>query len=266
MTEISARRNRALPCSCECIIVTGDKDTLQLVNEHTKVYSMSRGLTDSILYDATLVKEKMGVRVDQVVDYKALSGDASDNIPGVPGIGAKTAVALLKDFGDLDNLYKLITHNSQIITKKVKPRILDLLVKHKKSAYLSQELATIKCDVKIKFDLEATRFFDLDKNKIIKALSELEFKSLLPRMQSLFNEVGLDTKEKKAEAAEDKFARNKNNFKYIFVDNENKFKKFLTEIKKQKHFSFDTETTGFDPITCGLLGIITMHINTPFIR
>ena len=253
--EISAGKNRALPCSCECIIVTGDKDTLQLVNEHTKVYSMSRGLTDSILYDEALVKEKMGVRVDQVVDYKALSGDASDNIPGVPGIGAKTAVVLLKEFDNLDNLYKYVSRGTQRAIEKIKPRILDLLIKHKKSAYLSQDLATIKCDVKIKFDLEATRFFDLDKDKIVKALSELEFKSLLPRVQNLFNEVGLDTKEKKQAASEDKFERNKKKFKYIFVDTEAKFKKILTEIKKQKYFTFDTETSGFDPITCDLLGI-----------
>ncbi|MEA1963394.1 MAG: DNA polymerase I [Patescibacteria group bacterium] len=239
----------------ECIIVTGDKDTLQLVNKETKVYSMSRGLSDSILYDEALVKEKMGVNVGQVVDYKALSGDASDNIPGVPGIGAKTAVALLKEFGNLDNLYKHATHSSQLITKKIKPRILDLLVEHKKSAYLSRELATIKCDVKIKFNLEAMRFFDLDKDKIVKALSELEFKSLLPRVQSLFNEVGLDTKEKKQQATEDKFKRNKNSFKYIFVNNENKFKIFLAELKKQKYFTFDTETSSFDPITCDLLGV-----------
>ncbi|MCK5510006.1 DNA polymerase I [Candidatus Parcubacteria bacterium] len=263
--EISSRRNRALPCYCECVIVTGDKDTLQLVNEHTKVYSMSRGLSDAILYNSELVKEKMGVRVDQVVDYKALSGDASDNIPGVPGIGAKTAVALLKEFDNLDNLYDYAARqpkanppradNTQLSTEKIKPRILDLLVKHKKSAYLSQELATIKCDVKINFDLEATRFFDLDKDKIVKALSELEFKSLLPRVQNLFNEVGADTKEKKQQATEDKFERNRKDFKYILVDTESKFKKFLTEIKKQKHFTFDTETSGFDPITCDLLGI-----------
>ncbi|MCK4540523.1 DNA polymerase I [Candidatus Parcubacteria bacterium] len=239
----------------ECVIVTGDKDTLQLVDKHTKVYSMSRGLSDSVLYDKELVKEKMGVRVDQVVDYKALSGDASDNIPGVPGIGGKTAVILLKEFGDLDNLYKHVTRNSQLATEKIKPRVLDLLIKHKKSAYLSRELATIKCDVKIKFDLEATRFFDLDKDKIVKTLSKLEFKSLLPRMQSLFNEVGANTKEKKQQAAEDKFERNKKKFKYILVDNKNKFKKFLLELKKQRHFSFDTETSDFDPITCDLLGI-----------
>jgi len=264
-TKISARKNRALPYSCECVIVTGDKDTLQLVNEHTKVYSMSRGLSDAILYNSGLVKEKMGVLACQVVDYKALSGDASDNIPGVPGIGAKTAVSLLKEFDNLDNLYDYVARqpkadspradNSQLSTEKIKPRILDLLVKHKKSAYLSQELATIKCDVKINFDLEATRFFDFDKGKIIKALSELEFKSLLPRVQSLFNKVGADTKEKKQQAAENKFKRNKKSFKYIFVDTEIKFKKFLIELKKQKHFTFDTETSGFDPITCDLLGI-----------
>ena len=246
----------------ECIIVTGDKDTLQLVNDNTKVYSMSRGLTDSIIYNLDTVKEKMGVRADQVVDYKALRGDPSDNIPGVPGIGEKTAVELLREFDNLDKLYEHVEHNTQHATgntkqvaEVVKPRILELLKAHKESAYLSRELATIKCDVGIEFDLEATRFFDLDKDRIVGALSDLEFKSLLPRVQSMFNDIGLDTKEKKQEATDDKFSRDKADFKYELINDDKKFEKFLVELKKQKSFVFDVETSGLDPLTCDLLGV-----------
>ena len=239
----------------ESIIVTGDKDTLQLVNEHTKVYSMSRGLNDSILYDVNLVKEKMGVRVDQIIDYKALRGDPSDNIPGVPGIGDKMAIILLDKFETLDKLYEYVDKSSEQREEKIKARIFGLLKEHKKQAYLSYELATIKCDVPMKFDLEQARFADLDKKKIVKSLSDLEFKSLLPRMQEIFNGSDLDTKEKRLSASEDKFKRNENSFKYTLVDSESKFKKFLLDLKKQKAFSFDTETSSLDPMTADLLGI-----------
>lgn len=237
------------------VIVTGDKDTLQLVDEDTEVYSMSRGFADSILYNPDMVKEKIGVRPDQVVDYKALRGDPSDNIPGVPGIGDKTALELLRDFDSLDNLYKTLADNPRALAEKIKPRTMDLLKTHKDSAYLSRELAEIKRDAPIDFDLEATCFFDLDKERIIKALTALEFKSLLPRVQALFNDNGLDTKEKKQEAAADKFARNQNDFKYLLVDSEAKFKKFLKRLRQQKRFAFDTETSGLDPIACDLLGV-----------
>ena len=239
----------------EKIIVTGDKDTLQLVNDHTKVYSMSRGLSDSILYDVNLVKEKMGVRVDQIIDYKALRGDPSDNIPGVPGIGDKMAIILLDKFETLDKLYEYVDKSSEQKEEKIKARIFGLLKEYKKQAYLSYELATIKCDVPMDFDLEQARFADLDKEKIVKSLSDLEFKSLLPRMQKIFNGANLDTKEKRLSASEDKFKRNENSFKYTLVDSESKFKKFLLDLKKQKAFSFDTETSSLDTMTADLLGI-----------
>jgi DNA polymerase-1 len=239
----------------EKIIVTGDKDTLQLVNEHTKVYSMSRGLSDAILYDMNLVKEKMGVRVDQVIDYKALRGDPSDNIPGVPGIGDKMAIILLDKFKSLDKLYEYVDKNSIQKEEKIKPRIFELLKEYKKLAFLSYELATIRCDVPMDFDLEQARFADLDKERIVKALTKLEFKSLLPRIQEIFNGATLDTKEKRINAAEDKLKRNENNFKYILVDNKAKFKKFFSELKKQKAFTFDTETSSLNPIISDLLGI-----------
>ena len=239
----------------EKIIVTGDKDTLQLVNKHTKVYSMSRGLADSILYDEDLVKDKMEIVPDQVVDYKALRGDPSDNIPGVPGIGDKTTIDLLREFGTLDKIYKALDKDEYKFDGIVKPRIVDLLKEHRDSAYLSQELATIKCDVELKFNLEATRFKDLDKDKVIKALANLEFKSLLPRVQLMFTDLFNETKAKKEEAAENKFERNQKQFKYTLVDTDSKFNKFLSELKKQKSFTFDTETTGINPLACGLLGI-----------
>ena len=239
----------------EKIIVTGDKDTLQLVNEHTKVYSMSRGLSDAVLYNPKLVKEKIGINTNQIIDYKALRGDPSDNIPGVPGIGDKMALILLNEFKSLDKLYEYVNKNKEQKKEKIKARIFDLLKEYRDQAYLSYELATIKCDVAIDFNLEKSKFIDLDKKKIIKSLSDLEFKSLLPRIQEIFNGANLDTKEKRLNASEDKFKRNKNDFKYFLIDNETKFKKFLIDLKKQKAFTFDTETSSLDPLSADLLGV-----------
>ena len=232
----------------EKIIVTGDLDALQLVNEHTKVYTMSRGLSDNVIYDTKAVKERYGLTPDQMIDYKALRGDPSDNIPGVRGVGEKTATELLKNFKTLDGVYKNIN------SKKIKDRIRELLKKHKKEAHLSRDLATIRCNVKINFSLDRARFGDFDKNKVVKLFSELEFKSLLPRINNLVGDKTL-SKEEKARRVADKFERNRKSFNYQLVDDDKKFNSFLKKLKPQKAFTFDTETSSFYPLDCELLGI-----------
>lgn len=239
----------------DCIIVTGDMDTLQLVDNHTKVYTMSRGLSESVLYDADMVNTRYKITPEQIIDYKALRGDPSDNIPGVPGVGEKTAVNLLSEFKTLENLYKVIEKDESKLEKVVKPRIINLLKEHKDSAYMSQYLATIKRDVEIQFDLEKTLFKDMDKETVVNQFNDFEFKSLLPRVQMLFNDHVNETKEEKAITVGDKFERNRTQFNYTLIDNDKSFKKFITKLKKHKGFTFDTETTGIDPLTCDLLGI-----------
>jgi len=113
----------------EKIIVTGDMDTLQLVNNHTKVFTMKRGLTDSMIYDAKAVRERYGLEPGQMIDFKALRGDPSDNIPGVKGIGEKTATELLQIFKTLDGVYK------NIKSAKIKDRVRELLSQYKDNAY-----------------------------------------------------------------------------------------------------------------------------------
>ncbi len=228
----------------EKIIVTGDLDTLQLVNDHVKVYTMRRGLTDSMIYDKKAVKQRYGLTPEQMIDYKSLRGDPSDNIPGVRGIGEKTAVELLQNFKTLENVYK------NIDSKKIKDRIRGLLTEHKKDAIMSKKLATIKCDVKIKFNLEETRFADFDQEKAVKLFSELEFKSLLPRIKQLGSKAT-----QQLEEIPDKFKRNEKMFKYHLIDDDKKFKKFLTKLKQQKEFAFDTETADTNSISAELLGV-----------
>jgi DNA polymerase-1 len=132
-------------------IITGDRDLLQLVNKRTTVYLA--GDDQNYIKDEDVVK-KLGVLPKQVVDYKAIVGDKSDNIPGVAGVGEKTAIALLEKYATLDNIYK----NIDEIEKRWKTKLED----NKANAYLSRDLAQIKTDLDIKLDLEHAKAHDLD--------------------------------------------------------------------------------------------------------
>jgi len=233
----------------EKIIVTGDMDTMQLINDHTKVFTMKRGLTDSMIYDEKAVRERYGLEPEQMIDFKSLRGDPSDNIPGVKGIGEKTATELLQNFKTLDGVYK------NIKSKKIKDRIRELLMQYKDNAYMSKDLATIKCDAPIEFDLDQARFGQFDQEKLAKLFNELDFRSLIPRLQGL-----AETTEKRLMKSDDyeqvdKFKRNLELFKYELIDDDKKFDKFLKNLQSQKEFTFDTETANFNPVTAELLGI-----------
>ena len=233
----------------EKIIVTGDMDTLQLINEHTKVFAMKRGLTDSMIYDSGAVKERYGLEPEQMIDFKALRGDPSDNIPGVKGIGEKTATDLLQNFKTLDGVYENINSN------KIKDRTRELLLLHKPDALMSKELATIKGDVNIEFDLAKARFGQFDQEKLAKLFNELEFRSLLPRLQSLSQDTAKRLIKAEAYEPADKFKRNLELFKYELIDDDKKFAKFIKELQIKKEFAFDTETANFNPLAAELLGI-----------
>jgi len=231
----------------EKIIITGDLDTLQLVDERTKVYTMSRGLTDSVLYDTNQVKERYGLKPEQIIDYKALRGDPSDNIPGVRGIGEKTASELLIEFANLDGVYAAAQKNNS----KINPRVNEKLLTSKVEAYLSQKLATINCQAPLKFSLTDIEFTNFNLDDVLAVFSNLEFKSLLNKVKELRDNLNKHHEP----AGETKFARNTQDFKYQLIDDDKKFKAFLKKLDVQKDFALDTETTGLDPITAELLGI-----------
>jgi len=165
----------------QIIIVTGDLDTLQLINKNTKVYTLRKGVKETMLYDEKMVIERYGLKPEQMPDFRGLKGDPSDNIPGVPGIGEKTAIKLLKEFGTIENLYKALTSSkSQSKLQNLK----DKLLENKDQAIFSKYLATIKKDVPIDFNLKEAEFKNFDKNKVIKIFRELEFYSLINRLDS----------------------------------------------------------------------------------
>lgn len=165
----------------QSVIVTGDNDALQLVNDSTSVYSLRRGVTDTLTYHRAGVYEKMGVYPEQIVDYKALAGDSSDNIPGAPGIGPKTAVELLTKYHDLDTIYK---HLDEL---KERPR--QILKDNKAQVYMSRDLGQIKCDLDIDLDLEAADIANFDFSKVVELFHELDFKSLLTKLPQSTNGV-----------------------------------------------------------------------------
>ncbi|MFH1180850.1 MAG: 5'-3' exonuclease H3TH domain-containing protein [bacterium] len=162
----------------ETIIVSGDFDVLQLVSPKTKAYVLRKGVKDIVLYDETLVRERyQGLNQRQIIDFKALRGDPSDNIPGVRGIGEKTAFDLIKEFNNLNNLYENISD--------VKPRAKELLLAQKENAFLSRDLSAIRKDAPIELDLSRCDFNkNYNKEAARQALESLEFYSLIKRLPS----------------------------------------------------------------------------------
>lgn len=230
----------------EKIIITGDLDTLQLIDENTKVYTMSRGLNDSVLYDSLAVYARYHLAPEQIIDYKALRGDVSDNIPGVRGIGEKTASDLISEFKDLNGVYKAAKENH----KNIKPRIIELLKASQKNAYLSQELATINKKAPIEFSLQKITFSSFSSDKVLKIFSELEFKSLLPKVKALREKTDkTEIDPNKNLASKEKISN------YELIIDERDFISFLEKLEKQKEFSFSVLASDPDPLKSTLIGL-----------
>ncbi len=170
------RKNERTKEPVETIIVTGDMDTLQLVDEHTKVYSFRKGFSDTVIYDEASVQEKYGLRPDQMIDYKALRGDPSDNIPGVKGIGEKTAVELLQKFGSLEKVYAALEQ------KTIRPKVAELLRTYKKDALLGKQLVELKREVPLAVELADCKVKDPDTQKLRELFENFEFKNLVKRL------------------------------------------------------------------------------------
>jgi DNA polymerase-1 len=168
----------------EVIIASGDMDTLQCVDDdRVKVYTLKKGLNDTILYDAKAVEARYGFRPELIPDYKGLRGDPSDNIKGVPGIGEKTATELLQKFGTIEELYKKLKKNEgDFIKKGIKPRMVELLKAHEEDAIFSKMLATIRIDAPIHFALPAESWKEgVDIKKIASLFDTLGFRTLKAR-------------------------------------------------------------------------------------
>ncbi len=247
----------------DTIIVTGDMDAIQLVDDSTFVYAMSRGISESVLYDKAAVRARYEFDPVQLIDYKALRGDTADNIPGVRGIGEKTGTELIKEFGNIEDLYQAIDNKDLTKLKNLKARTIELLVNHRADAVLSKRLATIRCDVPLDFDLAACRFGDFNLDKSIELFDSLEFKSLLPRLKELCTNKSESSHSKSAPskqlAQEEKTAQQPASVAIKtdchLIDSEADFKNFLTTLSKQKSFAISSVSCEADRHPDQLLGL-----------
>ncbi|KKU93582.1 MAG: hypothetical protein A3J30_01800 [Candidatus Wildermuthbacteria bacterium RIFCSPLOWO2_02_FULL_47_9c] len=170
----------------EVLMISSDMDLVQLINERTRLY-YAKGSQQAALYDRAAVRKKFGgLGPERITDYKALRGDPSDNIPGVTGIGEKTAIELLNEFGSLDNLYKLLAAGE--LGGRVKPRTAQLLCDYKEQAFLSRQLATIEKKVPIEIRLDDLRWNE-DASKIQEILERFGFRSLVQRQETIYEKI-----------------------------------------------------------------------------
>lgn len=172
----------------QIIIASGDMDTLQLVRDNqVVVYTLKKGLNDTIIYDEPAVRERYGFAPKYLVDYKGLRGDPSDNIIGVPGIGEKTATDLIKEFGTIEDLYQAIKADEQVVLDRgLKLRIMEILKANEEEALFSKTLATIRLDAQVDFSLFVPTWREsFDLLPVEKIFSELEFRSLIGRLQKI---------------------------------------------------------------------------------
>ena len=177
----------------ESIIVTGDRDLLQLASQHVKLYMPMKNLSEAKLYGVDEAKERMGVEPRLIPDFKALAGDPSDNIPGVSGIGPKTAAKLITTFGSVENLYEHLADVDKVAVR-------EKLLKHKDDAVMSKKLATIICDAPIEFSLEQCGVPDLVQPDFIEYLHTLGFSSLIRRLTGKPTNKIVEKKEEKKES------------------------------------------------------------------
>jgi DNA polymerase-1 len=237
-------------------IFTGDRDLLQLVSDRVIVNLPGKSLADSRDYLPETVKEYLGVRPDQVVDYKALVGDKSDNIPGVAGIGEKTAISLLETYNDLDSVYAHLEELTPSVRKK--------LESGKASAYLSQKLARIIVDLHVTLDLERARPERFDPTKVEALFRELEFRSLMARLTTLMQQYGkgirpagqqLSLFDESPKKLGDVEIVQTAEFESVLVDKAEELEKLVSRLSNAPKISFDTETTSTDQMRADLVGI-----------
>lgn len=171
----------------ESIIVTGDKDSLQLITEQTSVYLTKKGISELGIYDYAAFHEEYNLVPDQVRDLKGLMGDASDNIPGVPGVGEKTALKLLHQYGTVEELYQ---HLEDFKGKKLGEKLRD----NEEQAYLSKQLATIHCTIPLEFDVERmAAYHNFDRKALVELYKELELRGLLRDLTSMYPETAAES-------------------------------------------------------------------------
>lgn len=266
-----AKNLHAKDPEAEVIIATGDMDTLQLVNHVIKVYTLRKGIADTTIYDAKAVRQRFGLSPEQMVDYKALRGDPSDNIPGVKGIGEKGASELIKQFGSIDNLYKTLhseikeagleipNDKYQIPNKfqisNIKSRTINLLLDQEEQARMSYDLSVIVCNVPLEINIPQYNLAGSNLQQTVKLFQELEFRSLIGKLPKTEVVTSGELQVTSEATVKSDAPSNIGKQNYIFVDTEEKLKDALKVLSGAKEVSIDTETTSLNIIDAELVGI-----------
>jgi DNA polymerase-1 len=243
---LAALAQQAQARNVETLIVTGDTDTFQLIGPHVRVLAPRRAFGDTVIYDEAGIRKRYGLEPGQLIDYKALTGDKSDNIPGVRGVGAKTATKLLQEYGSLEAIYE---HLDEVTSNRFR----NALDKGREDAFMSKHLVTIVADVPVSLDLEASRVKELDREQVVELFRELEFRALLGRLPgptqpatpaqlSLFGEEASQTGEP-VQAD------------YHVVASEEALASMLEELGQGGAIVVDVESTSTDPMAAQLVGI-----------
>lgn len=229
----------------DVLIITGDRDILQLLSDHVRVQLPAWKSRPDVVYDIPKFVEKYQVQPDQLIDLKAMMGDSSDNIPGVKGIGEKTGTKLLLQYGTLDAIYENIDLIKGAVHKK--------LVADKEIAYISQRLATILCDLPVELDLEHCLAQDFDFNVVSPLFKELEFRSLFDKLESYnMNQLPLFSMN-----AEDDGSYGPDDVvdNVVIVNDKESLDALVETLNQAEHIVWDVETTSIDQMSAELVGI-----------
>ena len=237
---------KAAKLGMQSFAITPDKDFVQLVNSHVKLIKPGRTGDDLMVIDETKVNELYGFNPKQMIDYLALVGDSSDDIPGVAGVGPKTATPLIQKYGSVENLYK---HIDEIEKKGLKKK----LIESKENAFLSKKLATIKTDVPIEINFDEAKLREPDFDELDKIFTELEFRRLIDRVKKIYN-LTPDNQNyiQTGETVSGSFDKSK--VSYHLVNTIDGIKNLASLLSKTELFVFDTETDSLNQLNANIAG------------
>jgi DNA polymerase-1 len=253
---LAALAEQAEKKGVDTLIVTGDTDTFQLVGPHVRVLAPRRSFGDTVIYDEAAIRERYSLEPRQLIDYKALTGDTSDNVPGVRGVGDKTATKLLQEYGSVEGIYE---HMDQVSSARFRTA----LEQGRDLAFLSKHLVTIVRDVPVKLDLASCRVGEFDRERVAELFRQLEFRSLLDRLPG---EAAKPTPkvEVPQEATQLSFFAEKPTAPaekapapsgYWIVDSAESLAAMVETLSLAEALVVDVESTSTDPVAADLVGI-----------
>lgn len=242
---------KAAKSGFDCYAITPDKDFIQLISDNVKIIKPGKSTDEIVIIDKEKVLEEYGFEPKQMIDYLALVGDSSDDIPGVAGIGPKSALPLIQKFKSIENIYK----NLDNIEKQ---NIANKLLENKENAFLSKELATINSEVPFEINFDEAKYQKPDIEKLLKIFSELEFKTFISRIKKLYSEetpsIQVEVKEEKEIKNENLQAYEKGKVKYHLITSSKDAKELAEKLLRSDLFVFDTETDSLNVFEANLAG------------